>query len=244
MKNVGIIFEREFKSYFATPIAYVFIVIFLILSGALTFYMGNFFEREQADLLPFFSFHPWLYLFLVPAVSMKLWAEERKSGTIELILTLPIKTSEAVLGKFFAAWAFISISLLLTFPMWITVNYLGNPDNGIIFSAYLGSLLMAGGFLAIGSCVSSFTQNQVIAFILSVVVCFVFLMSGTNLVLDFFSMFLYQSLVDIISSLSILSHFSSLSKGIIDIRDLIYYVALILLWLYVNIEIVNIKKGE
>ena len=160
MRNISIILKREFNSYFSTPIAYVFIVIFLILSGSLTFYMGNFFQREQADLIPFFSFHPWLYLFLVPAVTMKLWAEERKTGTIELILTLPIKTSEVVIGKFLAAWLFITFSLILTFPIWLTVNYLGSPDNGIIFSGYIGSLLMAGGFIAIGSCISSTTQNQ------------------------------------------------------------------------------------
>ena len=187
MKNISIILKREFNSYFSTPIAYVFIVIFLILSGSLTFYMGNFFQREQADLIPFFSFHPWLYLFLVPAVTMKLWAEERKTGTIELILTLPIKTSEVVIGKFLAAWLFITFSLILTFPIWLTVNYLGSPDNGVIFSGYIGSLLMAGGFIAIGSCISSTTQNQVIAFILSVVICFLFLLSGTSLVLDFFN---------------------------------------------------------
>ena len=137
MRNISIILKREFNSYFSTPIAYVFIVIFLILSGSLTFYMGNFFQREQADLIPFFSFHPWLYLFLVPAVTMKLWAEERKTGTIELILTLPIKTSEVVIGKFLAAWLFITFSLILTFPIWLTVNYLGSPDNGIIFSGYI-----------------------------------------------------------------------------------------------------------
>ena len=142
--------------------------------------MGGFYERGQADLLPFFSFHPWLYLFLVPAVTMKLWAEERKTGTIELILTLPIKTSEVVIGKFLAAWLFITFSLILTFPIWLTVNYLGSPDNGVIFSGYIGSLLMAGGFIAIGSCISSTTQNQVIAFILSVVICFLFLLSGTS----------------------------------------------------------------
>ena len=160
MKNILIIFNRELSSYFSTPIAYVFLVIFLLLSGSFTFYMGNFYERGQADLLPFFGFHPWLYLFLVPAITMKLWAEERKSGTIELILTLPIKVSEVVIGKYLAAWFFIALALFLTFPIWITVNYLGSPDNGAIISGYLGSLLMSGGFLAIGSCMSSVTQNQ------------------------------------------------------------------------------------
>ena len=243
MYNIGIIFKRELSSYFSTPIAYVFLVIFLLLSGSLTFYMGGFYERGQADLLPFFSFHPWLYLFLVPAISMKLWAEERKSGTIELILTLPVSVSEVVIGKYLAAWFFIVLALVLTFPIWITVNYLGSPDNGAILSGYLGSLLMSGGFLAIGSCMSSTTQNQVIAFIISVVVCFIFLLSGTNLVLDFFNTWLPQGAVDAIASLSFLSHFSSLSKGVIDLRDFIYYFALIGVWLYINIELVNMKKG-
>jgi ABC-2 type transport system permease protein len=181
------VFKRELASYFATPVAYVFIVIFLLLAGTFTFYLGNFYERGQADLQPFFNFHPWLYLFLVPAVGMRLWSEERKSGTIELLLTLPVTMWQAVVGKFLAAWAFIGIALALTFPIWITVNYLGSPDNGVIFASYVGSFLMAGAFLAIGSCISACTRNQVIAFILTVVVCFVFLLAGFPLVLNFFS---------------------------------------------------------
>src|ERR1700749_4970110 len=171
MRNVGIILRRELSSYFATPLAYVFILIFLVLASAFTFYLGNFFERGQADLDPFFTFHPWLYLFLVPAVSMRLWAEERKSGSIELLMTQPITLWEAVLGKYFAAWLFTGLALALTFPIWLTVNYLGNPDNGTILAAYIGSFLLAGGYLAIGSCMSALTNNQVIAFILGVVVC-------------------------------------------------------------------------
>ena len=154
------IIKRELAGYFATPVAYVFIVVFLFLTGIFTFYMGSFFERGQADLQPFFSFHPWLYLFLIPAVSMRLWAEERKSGTIELLMTLPISVTQAVIGKFLAAWAFAAVALLLTFPIWITVNYLGEPDNGTILAGYLGSLLMAGSYLAIGSCISAVTRNQ------------------------------------------------------------------------------------
>lgn len=187
MSNTGIVFRRELKAYFSTPVAFVFIVIFLVLAGAFTFYLGHFYERAQADLDPFFSFHPWLYLFLVPAISMRLWAEERKTGSIELLMTLPITMTEAVLGKFFAAWCFCGIALALTFPIWISVNYLGTPDNGVIFAAYLGSLLMAGAFLAIGACISAATRNQVIAFIITVAVCFGFLLSGFPLVLDAFS---------------------------------------------------------
>ena len=178
MNAVRTIFRRELVSYFSTPVAYVFIVMFLVLTGVFTFYIGNFFERGQADLIPFFSFHPWLYLFLVPAITMRLWAEERKSGTIELLLTLPVSMYQVVLGKFLAAWAFTGIALIFTFPIWITVNYLGDPDNGVILAAYVGSFLMAGGFLAIGAAISALSRNQVIAFILTVVTCFLFLLQN------------------------------------------------------------------
>ena len=171
MSTTWAVFRRELKSYFNTPLAYIFIVIFLFLTGIFTFYLGSFFIRGQADLKPFFNFHPWLYLFLVPAIAMRLWAEERKSGAIELLLTLPVSLWSTVLGKFLAAWVFIIIALSLTFPMWITVNYLGQPDHGVIIASYLGSVLMAGGYLAIGSCVSAATKNQVIAFVIYVVVC-------------------------------------------------------------------------
>ncbi|MFZ8957704.1 MAG: ABC transporter permease subunit, partial [Pseudohongiellaceae bacterium] len=174
MGNLGIIFKRELYSYFATPLAYVFIVIFLITNGIFTFDLGGFFLRGQADLLPFFGFHPWLYLFMVPAIAMTLWADERKTGTIELLLTLPVRLVDAVLGKFLAAWVLTGIALALTFPIWVTVNYLGDPDNGVIVAAYLGSWFMAGGFLAIGSCMSACTKNSVIAFILTVAICFLF----------------------------------------------------------------------
>ncbi|MBT8112526.1 MAG: ABC transporter permease subunit, partial [Gammaproteobacteria bacterium] len=193
MRNIITIFKRELGSYFATPVAYVFIVIFLIMSGAMTFYLGNLYERGQADLSPFFQYHPWLYLFLVPAIGMRLWAEERKSGTIELLMTLPISVGQSVIGKFLAAWVFIGIALVLTFPIWITINYLGEPDNGVILAAYLGSFLMAGGFLAIGSCISAMTKNQVIAFIITVVICFLFLLAGSPLVLNFFKAWIPQN---------------------------------------------------
>src|SRR5919205_2703275 len=183
MHGIGTIFRRELASYFATPLAYVFIVIFLVLAGALTFFLGNFFDRNQADLQPFFNFHPWLYLVLIPALSMRLWAEERKSGTIELFLTLPISIGAAVIGKFLATWAFAGIALALTFPFWITVNYLGSPDNGVILASYIGSFLMAGGFLAIGACLSALTKNQVIAFVLTATLCFLFTVSGSTIVL-------------------------------------------------------------
>ena len=235
--------RRELKSYFATPVAYVFIVIFLVLAGAFTFYLGGFYERGQADLQPFFNFHPWLYLFLVPAVSMRMWAEERKSGTIELLLTLPVTMWQAVLGKFLAAWAFIGIALLGTFPIWISVNYLGDPDNGVIFASYLGSLLMAGAFLAIGSCISATTRNQVVAFILTVVACFLLLLAGFPLVLDVFRAIAPQGVVDAIAGLSFLTHFTSISKGVIDLRDLIYFVLMTGVWLYATAVVIDMKKA-
>jgi len=244
MKNSIAIFKRELSSYFATPVAYVFIVIFLIMSGALTFYLGNFYERGQADLISFFNFHPWLYLFLVPAISMRLWAEERKSGSIELLMTLPISVGQSVTGKYLAAWVFIGLALVLTFPIWITVNYLGDPDNGVIFAAYIGSFLMAGGFLAIGACISAMTKNQVIAFIITVVICFIFLLAGSPLVLNFFKAWMPQNIVDAISSLSFLTHYISISKGVIDLRDVIYYFTLIGFWLYANALVVDMKKAD
>jgi ABC-2 type transport system permease protein len=239
-----IIAGRELRAYFETPVAYVFIVIFLALMGWFTFYLGGFYERGQADLSPFFNFHPWLYLFLVPAIAMRLWAEERKTGTIELLMTLPVTTTEAVLGKFLAAWAFTGVALALTFPIWVTVNYLGDPDNGIIIAAYIGSLLMAGGFLAIGSCISAANRNQVVAFIITVVICFAFLLAGFPLVLDFFSGWAPQVLVDAISGLSFLTHFNAISKGVIDLRDVIYFLIVICTWLYATAVVLDLKKAD
>jgi ABC-2 type transport system permease protein len=236
--------RRELASYFATPVAYVFIVIFLALAGALTFYLGGLYERGQADLQPFFAFHPWLYLFLVPAVSMRLWSEERKSGSIELLLSLPVTMWQAVLGKFLAAWAFIGIALALTFPMWITVNYLGEPDNGVILASYVGSLLMAGGFLAIGACLSAATRNQVVAFILTVVVCFLLLLAGFPLVLDFIRAVLPEVLVDAVAGLSFLTHFNAISRGVIDLRDLLFFLLTIVFWLLASAVVIDLKKAD
>jgi ABC-2 type transport system permease protein len=244
MHNVAVIFRREFASYFATPLAFVFIVIFLLLAGVFAFYLGGFYERGQADLGPFFNYHPWLYLFLIPALSMRLWAEERKSGTIELLATLPVTIWQAVLGKYLAAWCFAGVALALTFPMWITVNYLGDPDNGAIFAAYIGSFLMAGGLLAIGACLSAATRNQVIAFIFTVVICFGFLLSGFPLVLNLFESWAPRAVVDAIASLSFLTHFGSISKGVIDVRDLLYFGTLIAAWLAANVIVLEMKKAD
>jgi ABC-2 type transport system permease protein len=242
--NLGAVYRRELASYFATPLAYVFIVIFLLLAGAFTFWLGGFYERGQADLAPFFNFHPWLYLFLVPAVAMRLWAEERRSGSIELLLTLPLRPGVAVAAKFLAAWTFIAIALALTFPIWLTVNYLGRPDNGAIVAGYLGSLAMAGGFLAIGSCLSAATRSQVIAFILTVVVCFLLLLAGYPLVLDAFRGWAPPVLVDAIASLSLLTHFQAISRGVLDLRDLLYFAMTIGVWLYATALTLELRKAD
>ncbi|MDZ4333163.1 ABC transporter permease subunit [Pseudomonas peli] len=244
MSQLSVIFKRELASYFATPLAYVFILIFLVLSGVFTFYLGGFFESGQANLSPFFNFHPWLYLFLVPAIAMRLWAEERKSGTIELLMTLPITRFDAVTGKFLAAWAFAGLALLLTFPMIITVNYLGEPDNGAIITGYIGSWLLAGAYLAIGSCMSALAKNQVIAFILAVSVCFLFIVSGFPMVLDGFSGWAPQWLVDAVASLSFLTRFDAISKGVIDLRDLLYFLTLIAAWLAATAVVIDLKKAD
>jgi ABC-2 type transport system permease protein len=242
--GLAAVYRRELASYFATPLAYVFIVIFLLLAGAFTFWLGGFFERGQADLAPFFSFHPWLYLFLVPAVAMRLWAEERRSGSIELLLTLPVRPGIAVLAKFLAAWSFVAMALALTFPIWLTVNYLGAPDNGAIVAGYIGSLAMAGGFLAIGSCLSAATRSQVIAFILTVVVCFVLLLAGFPLVLDAFRGWAPPALIDAIASLSLLTHFQAISKGVLDARDVVYFVMTIGAWLYATTLVLELRKAD
>ncbi len=244
MRNGITIAKRELKSYFATPVAYVFIIIFLALSGAFTFYFGKFFSRGQAELDAFFQFHPWLYLLLIPSISMRLWAEERKTGTIEFLITLPVTTLAAVLGKFFAAWVFSGIALLLTFPIWISVNVLGNPDNGVIMSGYVGSFFMAGAFLAIGACISSATKNQVVAFIITATVCFLFTMSGLELVLNFFRLWAPDFFVQTIASMSFLTHFQAISNGVIDLRDVVFFLLLIGTWLFANVIIVDLKKAD
>ena len=243
MRNVWIIAKRELNAYFGTGLAYIFAIIFVAMTGAFAFFIGNFFERGQADLVSFFQYHPWLYLLLVPAIAMRLWAEERKTGTIELLMTLPITTGEAILGKFLAAWAFIGFALILTFPMWITVNYLGSPDNGIIFASYVGSFLMAGAFLAIGSCISALTKNQVIAFIVASTLCFLFVMSGSELVLNSFRGWAPRFLIDAISSLSFLTHFDRIVRGVIPLSSLFFYLSLIAFFLFANAIVVEQRKA-
>jgi len=244
MNMAILIARRELAAYFATPLAYVFVLIFLVLGGIFTFYIGGFYERGQADLAPFFSFHPWLYLFLVPAIAMRLWSEERKSGTIELLLTLPLTRMDAVIGKFLAAWLFTGLALALSFPLWITVNVLGAPDNGVILASYLGSWLMAGSFLAIGSCMSALSRNQVIAFITTVVVCFLFILSGFPLVLDALSGWAPRLLIDAIASMSFLTHFTAVSKGVIGLRDVLFFVSLTVVWLAATAVVIELKQAD
>lgn len=243
MRNVLIIARRELGGYFATPVAVVFIVIFLALQGVLTFNLGNFFDRDQADLSPFFTFIPWVFLLLVPAITMRLWAEERRLGTIELLLTLPITQGQAVLGKFLAAWAFCGIALLLTFPFVVTVNVLGHPDNGVIATGYLGCLLVAGSFLAIGAALSAATKNQVIAFVLAVAVCFVFAVSSYPIVTDFLSRNT-PALGEIARRVSVSERLQSFTRGVVSLRDLIFFASFIGFWLFLNTVIVEQRKAD
>lgn len=244
MRHAISIFKREFRGYFATPIAYVFIVIFLFLIGLFTFQVSGFYEANQARLDAFFTWHPWLYLFLIPAVAMRLWAEERKSGTIELLLTLPVKPSQAIVGKFLAAWAFVGIALLLTFPMVLTALHLGNFDFGVIVSGYVGSFLMAGAFLAIGICMSALTKNQVVSFILAVVVCLLFILAGFPVVLDLFGRWAPEWLTDAVASMSFLTHFGAAERGEITLTALIFFSSLIVGWLCACNVILDIKKAQ
>jgi len=243
LRTVWIVAKREFAAYFATPIATVFLVIFVALTGAFAFYVGAFFERGQAELSPFFLYHPWLYLILVPAIGMRLWAEERKTGTIELLMTLPVSPWEAILGKFVAAWGFIGLALALTFPMWVTVNALGHPDNGVILASYLGSFLMAGAYLAVASAISALTKNQVIAFVVAATVCFLLVMSGLELVQNLFRGWAPAWLISAVASLSFLSHFENVTKGMVDLPGIVFYVSLIVFALFANKIIIDQRKA-
>jgi ABC-2 type transport system permease protein len=224
--NIWTISKRELTGFFASPVAYVFIVIFLLLTGFFTFMAGGFFEYGEANLKAFFVWHPWLYLFLVPAVGMRLWSEERRQGTMELLLTMPITTWQAIVGKFLASWIILGLALVLTFPVWMTVNYLGSPDNGIIFCGYFGSLLLAGAYLAIASMTSAMTRNQVVSFIVSLVVCLLLIMCGYPPVTNLLTGFAKAGLVDFVSSFSVLTHFEGLQKGVLDSRDLLFFLSI------------------
>jgi ABC-2 type transport system permease protein len=226
--NIKTIAKRELGAYFTSPVAYVFIVIFLLLCGFFTFFIGGFFERNDASLArPFFDWHPWFYLFLVPAVGMRLWADERRVGTLELLLTMPVTPWQAILGKFIASWIFLGLALLLTFPLWLTTNYLGHPDNGVIFAAYVGSWLMAGAYLAISCITSAMTRSQVVSFIISLVVCLFLILAGFAPVINFLEQFAKPWLVELVTSCSVMTHFEGFQKGVLDSRDIIFFLSLI-----------------
>ncbi|UCF76503.1 MAG: ABC transporter permease subunit [Betaproteobacteria bacterium] len=224
--NIKAIVKRELGGYFTSPIAYVFLIIFLLLTGFFTFTVGSFFERGEASLVSFFTWHPWLYLFLVPAVGMRLWSEERRLGTIELLLTMPVTTWQALVGKFLASWLFLALALALTFPVAITVNYLGNPDNGVIFTGYVGSLLLAGAYLAITSMTSAMTRNQVISFIVAVLICLFLILAGYEPVTGLLSRFASARVVDLVAAFSVMTHFEGFQRGVVDLRDIVFFASL------------------
>lgn len=237
------IIKRELAGYFGSPVAYVFIIIFLMLNGFFTFSVSRFYEAGQADLRGFFQWHPWIFLFLVPAVAMRLWAEERRTGTMELILTLPVTLCQAITAKFVAAWIFLGLALVLTFPLVITVAYLGNPDMGAVMCGYAGSLLMAGAYLSVGSMTSSLTRNQVVSFILSVVVCLFLVLAGWEPVTGYLSGWAPRWLVDIVSGFSFMPHFTSMQRGVIDVRDLVYYLSVIFFMLFASGVILQNRRS-
>ena len=243
VRKTWAITKREFAAYFSTPLATVFLIIFVALTGAFAFYVGGFFERGQADLAPFFQYHPWLYLLLVPAVAMRLWAEERKTGTIELLMTLPISPWEAILGKFLAAWAFIGVALLATLPMWITVNVLGDPDNGVIFASYVGSFLMAGAYLAIASMTSAMTRNQVVSFILSVVISLFLILVGWNPVTSLLARYAPPAVVDAVAAFGFMTHWDGFMRGVLDARDVVYFLSVIAFALFTTGVILRNRRS-
>ncbi len=240
---IGVVFGREFRGYFATPLAAIFLAVFLAISAGMTFFIGGFFERGQADLSSFFTWHPWLFLVLMPAIGMRLWAEERRSGTIELLMTLPVHTWQLVLGKFLAGWCFTGIALLLTTPIWLTVNYLGSPDNGVIAASYLGSWLMAGAFLSVAACMSALTKNQVIAFIAASIAGFLLIMAGFDLVLATVRSWAPAIIIEVVQSLSFISHFGRLSQGVLEAPTIVFFTSLMALCLWINVQLVDIKKA-
>ena len=244
LNKTYIILDRELRGYFRTPLASIFLLVFLALSSGMTFFLGRFFERDQADLTAFFSWHPWLFLVLMPAIGMRLWAEERRSGPIELLITLPVTNTQLVVGKFLASWFFTLIALILTMPIWITVNFLGDPDNNVILISYIGSWFMAGAFLALTSCLSVLTKNQVIAFIRSSISGFILIMAGFNLVLSAVRSWSPNWITETISSMSFLSHFTRIQMGVFDLSTLVFFISMMILCLWINVQLVQLKKAD
>jgi len=241
--NIFTLMKRELGGYFTSPIAYVFLVIFLLLTGFFTFTVGNFFERGEASLVSFFTWHPWLYLFLVPAVGMRSWSEERRLGTLELLLTMPITTWQAILAKFLASWLFLALALVLTFPVILTVNYMGDPDNGLIVSGYVGSLLLSGAYLAVSCMTSALTRNQVISFILSVLICLFLILAGYTPVTDLLVKWANPVVVEIIAAFSVMTHFEGFQRGVLDLRDLIFFLSVMAFALFTTGVIIRNQRA-
>ncbi len=237
------VYRRELLSYVTTPTAYVFVAVFLFAIGLFTFQIGGFFGERRADLMAFFGFHPWLFMIFLPAIAMRLWAEESRSGALELLLTLPAPTWSLVVGKFLAAWSVAGVALLLTAPLWITVNILGSPDNAAIFTAYLASLLMAGAYIAIGSVMSALTQAQIVAFVLAVLVSFLMTALGLPMVLDFFSDVIGGGTAEAIARFSLLHHFDAAQRGVVEFRSVFYFLSVIALCLGCTTLAVDARRG-
>jgi ABC-2 type transport system permease protein len=242
-RHIWTIAKREVAGYFASPVAYVFIVIFLLLTGFFTFMVSGFFERGQANLMAFFAWHPWLYLFLVPAVGMRMWSEERRLGTIELLLTMPITPWQAIVGKFLASWLILALALALTFPIIMTVNYLGSPDNGVILASYAGSLLLSGAYLSVSAMTSAMTRNQVVSFILSVVICLFLILAGYSPITNLLTQWASSWLVDTIAAFSVMTHFESIQKGVIDSRDVLFFLSVIGFCLFTTSVIIRAHRA-
>lgn len=242
-RHILTIAEREVAGYFASPVAYVFIVIFLLLTGFFAFMVSGFFERGQANLSAFFAWHPWLYLFLVPAVGMRMWSEERRLGTIELLLTMPITPWQAIVGKFLASWLVLALALALTFPIVITVNYLGHPDNGVIVASYAGSLLLSGAYLSISAMTSAMTRNQVVSFIVSVVLCLFLILAGYPPITNLLTQWASQGFVETIAAFSVMTHFESIQKGVIDSRDVFFFLSVIVFCLFTTSVIIRAHRA-
>lgn len=241
--NIVTMMKRELGGYFTSPIAYVFLVIFLLLTGFFTFTVGSFFERGEASLVSFFTWHPWLYLFLVPAVGMRLWSEERRLGTMELLLTMPVTPWQAIVAKFLASWLFLALALVLTFPVVLTVNYMGDPDNGVIMAGYVGSLLLSGAYLAISCMTSALTRNQVISFILSVMICLFLILAGYTPVTDLLTRWANPVVVQVVAAFSVMTHFEGFQRGVLDLRDLVFFASVMLFALFTTGVIIRNQRA-
>lgn len=243
LRHILTIAKREVTGYFASPVAYVFIVIFLLLTGFFAFMVTGFFDRGQANLEPFFLWHPWLYLFLVPAVGMRMWSEERRLGTIELLLTMPITPWQAIVGKFLASWLILALALALTFPIVITVNYLGHPDNGVILASYAGSLMLSGAYLSVSAMTSAMTRNQVVSFIVSLIICLFLILAGWPPVTNMLTQWASPWFVEMIAAFSVMTHFDSIQKGVIDSRDVLFFLSVIVFCLFTTSVIIRAHRA-